>query len=149
MSCYLVAPAHIRFLASWAEDKKVFSPNEDTPPTRRHIAESLAQANLDSVLARYPDINDQEEDTEKEDLKYIRECQKRVETHEAKPVEILKAVQALDYQCCEVKGWESTKPKQHLEWIQSRAISMLPGYDSAPWSIEVDRKPVSVLISKI
>ena len=146
MSCYLVAPAHIRFLASWAEDKKVFSPNEDTPPTRKHIAESLAQANLDSVRARYPHHTDS---TIEEDQAYKRECQGRVETHEAKPVEILKAVQALDYQSCEVKGWGETQAHQHLNWIQSRAISMLPGYDSAPWSIEVDRKPISVLISKI
>jgi len=146
MSCLVVPSAHIRFLASWAESRKVFHDIR-----REDIAETLAQANLESYRARYShreDI-DQGEDQEEEDRAYIRECQKEVESHEFKPVEVLKAVQALDYNCSEVKGWETTRAKQHLDWIQSTALAKLPGWDSAPWTIMEDRKPITIALSKI
>jgi hypothetical protein len=51
------------------------------------------------------------------------------------PVEVLKACQCLDFQCCEHEEWQESPAKRMLDAIAGAAIEALPGYDSAPWAI--------------
>jgi hypothetical protein len=51
------------------------------------------------------------------------------------PVEILKACQCLDFQCCEHEEWHESPAKRMLDAIMGAVIEALPGYDSAPWAI--------------
>jgi hypothetical protein len=51
------------------------------------------------------------------------------------PVQIIKACQCLDYQCCETEDWEETSAYRIINWIQTEAIRNLAGYEQAQWSI--------------
>lgn len=52
-----------------------------------------------------------------------------------RPLEILKLSECLDYQCNGLPDWESSLAKDLLDAIRQKAITKLPGYDAAPWSI--------------
>lgn len=52
-----------------------------------------------------------------------------------KAVEVLKAINCLEYQSCEHDGWKNSTAKALLERIFSEWVARLPGYDSAAWSV--------------
>ena len=60
------------------------------------------------------------------------------------PVQAIKAAQCLRYQSCEHPGWDDSEASRFCERVISAAISMLPGYDAAPWGIDSasDLKPM-------
>ena len=132
MSAFLCDPRHIGDLASWYAH--VIS--TDVSP----IATALAQANLDSVEARYPDTRDEGAakgfNVAEDNLAYLALCQKAAHNsaaHHIPLVEIIKAVHCLNYQSCEVDGWDSHSAKYLLDRIEAHAVRKLPGYDEAPW----------------
>ncbi len=51
------------------------------------------------------------------------------------PMEILKAVHCLQYQCNETVEWPQSEAYAILKAIESYAVRALPGYDEAPWTI--------------
>jgi hypothetical protein len=53
-----------------------------------------------------------------------------------RPVQILKACDCYDYQCCSVGVYESTEAGKIIDSIRRFYISVLPGYDNARWHIE-------------
>ena len=50
-------------------------------------------------------------------------------------IEILKLVDSLEYQSCEHPEWERSEARKCLHRITGFAVSQLPGYAIAPWSI--------------
>lgn len=60
------------------------------------------------------------------------------------PVEILKAIDAYEYQACEDPNWETSEAHAITTALRDLMISALPGYSEAAWSIDPDRKPLAV-----
>lgn len=54
---------------------------------------------------------------------------------ELRPIEVIKAIDCLDYQSCGHPDWESSVANKLLKEIQSKAVTLLPGYESARWEI--------------
>jgi hypothetical protein len=52
------------------------------------------------------------------------------------PVELLKAVDCLEYQSCEHEGWNKSEAKKECERLRAIATRNLPGYNEAPWGID-------------
>ena len=50
-------------------------------------------------------------------------------------VQVLKALSCYEYQSCEHDAWETSEAKRFCEALRHRAISMLPGYETAEWAI--------------
>lgn len=50
-------------------------------------------------------------------------------------VQILKAAACLEYQSCETSGWTDSEAKALLDSIRREAITQLPGYAEAAWSL--------------
>jgi hypothetical protein len=51
------------------------------------------------------------------------------------PVIVLKAIACYEYQSCEHPGWETSEAHAFCQALRARTISLLPGYDEAPWDI--------------
>jgi hypothetical protein len=51
------------------------------------------------------------------------------------PVIVLKAIACYEYQSCEHPGWRTSEAHAFCQALRARAISLLPGYDQAPWDI--------------
>jgi hypothetical protein len=58
---------------------------------------------------------------------------KRVDTTSI--VQVLKAIDCLEYQSCEHDGWNDSEAQQFCHALRRRMIRALPGYDSAKWAI--------------
>ena len=54
------------------------------------------------------------------------------------PVAILKAISCYEYQSCEHAGWKTSQAYQFCASLRDHMISMLPGYDEAPWGLDAD-----------
>jgi len=61
------------------------------------------------------------------------------------PVEIIKAIHALDYQSCESPEWRDCEAKRILNAIMDASINQLPGMKEAAWSIGVNSKTLADL----
>jgi hypothetical protein len=55
------------------------------------------------------------------------------------PVEVLKALKCYVYQSCESEDWRDTEACAFIETMTGRAVSMLAGYDKAPWEWTNDK----------
>ena len=143
MSAFLVSDDHITALCTFACDTdavhaSLWLNGVCLNAEGRHLDmfRMLKQANLDSLVARYgeePTLADE-----------------RLGRLVLPPVAIVKACDCLAYQSCEVSGWDVTDAALTLESIRNAAISRLPGYDDAAWSIgcgeadyRFDRFPVA------
>ena len=51
------------------------------------------------------------------------------------PVQVLKAIECLEYQSCEHPGWKTSEARTFLKSLEAKAISQLQGYDEADWDI--------------
>ncbi len=49
------------------------------------------------------------------------------------PVTVLKLIDCYEYQSCEHPAWEESQAKRLCGQLRKQVISMLPGYDEAPW----------------
>lgn len=56
-------------------------------------------------------------------------------------VEVLKAINCLEYQSCEHPGWQTSTARVFLDEMRSEAINHLPGYDAAPWEWKREKTP--------
>jgi hypothetical protein len=57
------------------------------------------------------------------------------------PVEMLKAIDCLEYQLAEPDDWQNTLAMQLLRRLRAIAVTNLPGYRAAPWSIDEGWRP--------
>lgn len=65
-------------------------------------------------------------------------------------VEVLVALNCIDYQCCELPTWESSPEARLVQWIRNAAISALPGYRAAcdtAWPVRSDRPRLQKLFA--
>ena len=58
------------------------------------------------------------------------------------PVKILKACDCLDYQSCETEDYNETLAAHLIFAIRKAAIHNLPGYQNAPWEIELAERDI-------
>lgn len=124
MSAYQVSPKHIAALTANARRYSRAGANDLDVAA---MAECLAQANADSVNARYNESEPAVEfgPTDFDMGEYTR----------LSPVACLKALQCFEYQACEHPGWDASEAAAHCRAFRTIFISALPGYADAPRSI--------------
>lgn len=111
---YLVTAA-IRYDLYWGpEGHKVIYPNE--------VGRMLIEENQNSVNHRYR--------TDDRPAPYTFR-----EVLEIEPVQIIKAINCLEYQSCEHPGWDKSEAWYFCRALKSIAISLLPGYQEAKWEV--------------
>lgn len=127
MSAFIVSDYQINAITNWAaqNDVQVYWNNswvkvKDDP---KKFSGALYSANVESVNYRYND--DQPLNGFKFKRFYV----------DLPAVQILKAIDCLEYQSCELKEWEQTFAFKALQSVKDRAISCLPGYGDAPWEL--------------
>ena len=122
MSAFIVSHHHIDVIVSWA----VAHCMRDEDPQK--LGELLYGANVDSVNHRYSEDNPRD---------YIYT---RVPVPGVSAVQIIKACDCLDYQCCEVPDWhQGNRAYDALHSIRWQAIAALPGYHEARWSLDEEQ----------
>lgn len=119
MSAFVVSPATIDVIVTFVAQDSRQSLNP-IYATFDEFGQDLFEANVRSVNHRYNEAD--------EAPAYSWRPVAGVT-----PVQVLKALQCLEYQSCEVDGWSSSPMAGEFERIRSYAISALPGYDEAPW----------------
>jgi hypothetical protein len=142
MSAFIVSKTQINALVRFASTNGVIffygptsqrwnvSGNEDA------TAQLLLDENVRSVNFRY------KEEGEAGQIVY------QLDAPELTAVQVIKLAQCLEYQSCETPDWEGTMAKKFLDAITSLAITKLPGYEEAPWTIEpgqLPKGPISLL----
>lgn len=128
MSAFICTDTHINALVTWASANKVTVTDgnlykiRDVYNNELSISELFYIANVISVNYRYK-LADPIGDIVYKPTGLYR------------PVEIIKLCNSLDYQSCEHPDWDDSLAKKLLDEIRQKAITKLPGYDAAPWSI--------------
>ena len=122
MSCFVVSDFHVDALVSWAVAHRAPAFPRAMSPSA--LAAALAEANRAAYRERY---GEQCEDA----ARYV--ARRAVDIS---PVQIIKACDCLDYQCCDWSGWEASTAKQLLDRIRQHAVGLLPGYDEAAWALD-------------
>lgn len=127
MSAFVVSQNHINAIVTWANhrDRGCYAIADPTA-----IGQMLLNANNRSVRYRYTDADEQSM-TDPEPFEWRPSAARRLS-----PVEALKAIVCLDYQCCEPDDYDGSQCHRALEQLKSQAISELEGYDAAPWAID-------------
>jgi len=95
--------------------------NRETADAVGHM---LLAENFRSVNHRYAEANEPEGF-----FAYRRSLQG------CNPVVILKAIDCYEYQTCEHPEWEQSEAHAFCQALRKRMISMLPGYEDAPWGL--------------
>lgn len=130
MSAFICSDKHISAIVKWAcrRNASVWFGN----PSRslragdeQELVDILYAENVKSVNYRYP-ASDPTPETG---------CVYDPDAPSVSPVEVLKLVQSLAYQSCEHPTWAVSDARQILDGLKSAAISVLPGYALAEWSI--------------
>lgn len=96
---------------------------ELTRATADRVGAMLWNENKASVDHRYQEANE-------------REVYDFTPSRVTDPVTILKSLACYEYQSCEHPAWEASEAKAFCEALRDAVITMLPGYDAAPWGIE-------------
>lgn len=99
------------------------------------LGRELLRENLASVAHRYGEGMTPDELGAPEAYTYQRT------RLELSPVQILKAIQCLEYQSCEHAGWSGSLSCSILAHLASEATRRLPGMDSALWEISRQSLP--------
>lgn len=135
MSAFQVHNAHINALANYAIaiSRRVYRGNFSyysrakgcrvTLDDEQAVGQMLTDANNESVCYRYRQPL--------EPIPFVHSYGGGL----LEPVQILKAVNCLNYQSCEVEDWEDSDAKAVLDAIMHMAFRQLPGYDDAAWEI--------------
>lgn len=132
MSAFVVSDNHINVLLTFAIIKRAsyyWRPAQArmqiSADNADQIGQILLEENFRSVNYRYSDSEPPH-----------RYQYQRVRSDNYSAVDVLKAVNCLDYQSCETPDWPDTHAYAILDGIKDRAIRALPGYDdSKGWSL--------------
>lgn len=133
MSAFLCSEKHINTLVAYGvqQDISVYIPGSSGQKYWQQIRKDpdlivgiLTTANVESVNYRY------DEDTVLAPVKY-----ESVATAFISPIQIVKLCDCFDYQSCEVDDYEDTTAASIIRTIRNNAISRIPGYDEAEWTI--------------
>lgn len=123
MSAFIVSDCHIDVLVSWAMDHKAGAFPKLTGPAQ--LGALLHEENCKSVDYRYDEANPR-------DYRFTY----RPEARALSAVQIIKACHCLGYQSCEHPGWPESLACSLLKQIEGHAVSRLPGYEEARWSLD-------------
>ena len=129
MSAFIVSNKHINTLVTFAGRRNIVAyhgnPTKSiaTAGNEQAAAELLLAENTRSVNCRYK--------LDKAATPIHFEFVDGVDA-----VGILKACNCLDYQSCETEDWESTAAFALLQAIRTKAVTELPGYARASWTID-------------
>jgi len=133
MSCFNVPEYHVRALISWGLDHGVPSPFAP-----RVQFELLAAANGRAVAERYREPRE------------TMPTWDHVDTSEFSPVQIVKAVDCIEYQCSNWTGWPGSDAETLARDLRAAALRRIPGgdlgtfagtrtlngYDAAAWELD-------------
>ncbi len=164
MSAYICNPEQFGLLGAYAALKDVAVRElcydivkGKTIENAQRIAINLARENIRSVKHRYPDDKDGNRpgpcllDDEIEEAAALYAAHffvNPIYVMGLKSVTILKLSQCVDYQSCETNDWKDTLAYRQLERINYKAISDLPGYESADWSYERSLPDIEILYKR-
>lgn len=102
------------------------------------IGQMLVSENVQSVRARYPDI-DHGGIAPGPAVEYWREPYTYANPgFDPTPVETLKALGCFEYQSCEHEGWETSEALRFCEALRADAIERLDGMETAPWGWDAE-----------
>ncbi len=127
MSAFLDNQYHCGILAEFAAKHNCLLVG--TATTAAALGKIFYEAKLMAVCERY-------EDNPKCYGPYVHNPVWALLVENYKPVEIIKAVKCLDYNCSSAEDWEESAAYIALERIKSTAIRLLPGYNQAQWELE-------------
>lgn len=128
MSAFMCSDHHLSVLAHYAVRHRCLPSHVPAVSTAQDVLEILHTANEASLRGRYPHLPHEEVTPEL--------CVKAF-TERYTPVAMIKACHCYAYQCCEVRSWFDSTAKQITDLIKEHAIQRLPGYEQAPWCLEV------------
>jgi hypothetical protein len=137
MSAYICNPEHIGLIAAWAVKHKAvrgFSPDD--------MAREMMSRNIHAIDYRYPGVEERDRPgpTGMTDKELISEacrwalCYAINIPENVAPLTIAKLVDGYEYQACEHPEWDTCTARDWVNKIRVEVLSMLPGYDRAPWS---------------
>lgn len=101
--------------------------------TVSRLVNLLASENLRSLAARYP-----RETANDAAVLDSFEPLTRAQEREAKawsPMTMIKLARCYAYQSCEHDGWEDSAACRMMAALEQKLVTMLPGYDDAPWGV--------------
>jgi hypothetical protein len=150
MSAYLVEPQHITEIVKWASNPQqggvdycynlVTKEQIDCDP--KQMVMTLAQANIDSLVARYEDDPNKHQSIFQDCLDILQystdgasvSLLTGVGSCDLKADDIYNMVQCLEYQSCEVDNWVETDAYWLLNAIKDRAGYKLSKDAEVSWS---------------
>ena len=118
MSAFIVNKKHIDYIVTVLYNDNPFFTKEFLNKT----GQTLVNENFKSVNYRYNESD--------KPYKYIFEQVKNIN-----PIQVLKAINCLDYQSCEHANWKKSNARKILDDIRDICINKLPGYDDFQWEI--------------
>jgi hypothetical protein len=132
MSAFLVSDDHITAICTFAcqQSRRGYAHRFEggerrdiKPGDHAELFRLFKQANLDSLTARYGDA--------------VEVAEPREGRLTLTPVEIIKAIDCLEYQSCEIgmEAWEASDAGRTLASLRRAATFCLEGYDAAEWCI--------------
>ena len=132
MSAFIVSDKHLNVILTMAVVKRAsyyFEANgrrvDITRANASEIGQKLLDENFRSVNHRY-----------RENDKAAKFEYRAVRSDEYSAVDVLKAIDCLDYQSCETDDWPKSEAYAILDGIKDSMIRALPGYaESRGWSL--------------
>lgn len=150
MSAYLVEPQHITEIVKWASNPQqggvshcynlITKEQIDCDP--KQMVMTLAQANIDSLVARYEDDPNKHQSIFQDCLDILQystdgasvSLLTGVGSCDLKADDIYNMVRCLEYQSCEVNNWVETDAYWLLNAIRDMAGSKLSKDANVSWS---------------
>jgi hypothetical protein len=157
MSAFIVADCHIDGLITFAIDAKVSYWNGTTrisitTQNATEVGQILLDQNVRSVGYRYNDRIDAAEKNASASYAFSRFFGLPVAPLQ-KAITVLKSCPCFDYQACETDDYRTTLAHQIIDAIRGAAICALPGYDNAPWGLDMvaakpaeTPRPVAIIV---
>jgi len=141
MSAYVCNPEHIGVLANAMSRAGVTINGHRRDP--KQMAVALANANFDSMEARYPGEWDLMSGGCSL-IAYRAQCAREATKPDTdlKPIDLIKIAQCFRYQACEHNNWFEAKHyskyigEWHIQDFIGHMIRQMPGYNDAPWHYE-------------
>ncbi len=97
--------------------------------TADKVGQMLLTENYRSVYSRYQPVAGCVNPVHNEEYVFSRVNGK------VDPVQVLKAIDCLEYQSCYHPGWKDSDARRFLENLRGRATNQLPGYQEAQWEV--------------
>jgi len=131
MSAFIVSDKHIDAIVSFAIDRRAsyyWKTSQSRTDINKENASEIGQKLLDE---NFRSVNHRYRESDKPSVYKFKRPAARFEA-----VDILKAIDSLDYQSCETDDWSESEAWSILGGIKDCAIRNLPGYENSNgWSL--------------